>query len=613
MFFLASIIILILFWFIGKAVIQVFQFTKSKHPIFYGFLTYTSLFFVLTAIFVVINVSWLIYFSTMLLYTLALFGMSLYILIKNKFWLQINLKKAVVDNWPYVVTALCFFTLYLFSKGTEYIFASYGGTPVGIDNHVYLSRAAQGIGQAHIRMTEHDTMIKNNPSSLTTIIGFWEYFWAFGAEAFRLNLLTFVHSVLPAVIHFVVIAGIDELFYVFSNKKHQHLMKYAVLALLALLVFNNMQFEAIKFMVYPWFGNVLVSTLFLPTVFIFLYHALQNRKLIILLLLLPLYFIGFNPIAILFAACTYPVITFLLFWQQKPLQTSDKIWIALFCLGIIGFFCIAGLQGRLSYWRNFSDLLTDNLPANAFERQIFQGTLSIRDLFFFASFIGYIYRASRTKMSMVEKVGAGYLFFMIIISLVPYITYLPFNLFNFIYARYLHAILFLAIPYGVVGLLLLLSTLQWKTNFAILCSILLVMHARFDWFIPSFPEFFSSDMIFSAERVEPSALALANKLKEIPGEKAICFVPGSLHTYKEIEKTEVYIDYLNALMGMDANNYLVEFCYDQKEDVVYLDSANYVVIINSIGKESLLRDHDVTFIFEIKENDITLDVYAVND
>lgn len=615
MIYISAIILLVLFYITGECVVDKLSIPENarKHSLVFGFIFYMSFFFALTAVMLIINVSWGIYFTVMTLYSLGVIIYASVDYIKNKRYKNIDIKQWLMGSWPALLVIIAITVSYLFTVTSQFIIQSHA-LSVGIDNHVYMSKALQGVNQAKIFQNQHDTVFFGGEASIVNLVGFWEYFWAYGASVFGQNVLSFAHTTIPFIIYTVVVLGIDEVFFLLSKKADKKLrsaFKYGVLMLLPLLIIEGYARETIKFFFFPWFGNVTVTMLYLPIMIIFFYHAMRDERWILFLFFLPFVFTGFNPTSMIMTWFYYPI--FLFVWYNfKQYKSKHEKFILYSFIGLIVLFLFASLiQGRYShYWYKIPDIFVKGNEWNDTELAIFIDALQSRMPFVIVALLTYAYRIAKKKSGSMEQFLMGGMFALLVLSCFPYLRIIPFNLFNFSYTRLMNVITMSMYFYSCLSLIMLLKMLPSKVVWLMVLSISLLLSIgrpiiQLEWI-----DVFDTNALFNQERVNKSALGIANSLKEIDGIKNVCIYPDTL-AQDRIYETR-YTDLTMVMMGTDTDSYLTG-CFNDSMTGFIETNANYIISWDEDKQFDTYIKDNLEFVTAFDDESLSLKLYKIID
>lgn len=316
---LSTIIVLISFWYIIGNAIEVTLKKDLTHKTIMGFFFYFTCYGFISIPIAVLHVSWSLFFIIISLYNIILLGVALALLYQNR--AEIKISKVKIIEWiKKNIVVICliglYFLIYLMSDYSLFWHVNRGAI---WDHSYYASKANAAIGSSHILMINPKYGYVESPMAIlvnSTIT--WELFWSYISSITHLTINQVSKLVMPLIIYIVVFFTYDMVFQKMFKRRNQIFYQgYALLFLLYLIyttAYDGLQDDVSKFMYYPWYGNVLVTMLFIPLTVYLSYKALKNMKYLILLFLQVIFFNVFSAGGVMYAALLYPI--FIIYWKM---------------------------------------------------------------------------------------------------------------------------------------------------------------------------------------------------------------------------------------------------------------------------------------------------------
>lgn len=438
-------------FFVGKIVVLKFNLTKFKHPLIYGVITYFFLFFILSFPLVLFHVSWLV-FSTMqtLLHTILL-AIILYYLFTKKLILRVSkniIFEYIKNNWGLYTILFLFMFLYLISKNSLFFSIEDSRYNLAIiDNYVYIGKAANAIGSDAIFPLQTDILTGQvGPTNLLLLISYWELFWAYGSELFKIDLLAFVHTFVALLVYIITFFSIDEILYLLVAREKQRKLQIIMLSFILLYLFVQYDSDFAKFMFLPWYGNVISTMAMFPVFGIITYHFFEKEKMIIFYIFFPFVMAGFSPVSILYSAFLYLISGFYIMCKYRG-EFKKTLCLYSFFISMLFFsFSIFNAIQLLELTRTLDLFTTINLQSEynaVYGLLIFR--LPIISIGIFLFYLSYLKKESSHK----ENLFVISAILILILAISPKLSAFVFNIFSFPFRRFFETILIYFFVYSL--------------------------------------------------------------------------------------------------------------------------------------------------------------------
>lgn len=599
MVYIGILIIILFFNFFGIALVEHLQLKKMRNPLIYGFFIYISGFFILSGPMVFLHLSWNIYFNVMAVYTFLVLLYILWIWYSYKiFSRRINMKKVLKEKWPLYVVIIIVVFVYLASTASFFLNWSY--VPASVDDYIYLSYAAKSIGASEIY--RNSTVVLSEVMGSTSLVAYWELFWAYGSTVLHIPLLDFVHTSLAIVMLTLLPVSIDEVSHLANDWFiPQKIKKYFVFSVLVFYIFGNMQYEFAKYMFLPWFGNVFSTALYIPLLLVFFLQALKHKQMLPVFLSFPIIAIGFSPVSIITTIFLFPVALFF-FLRYKTYAIKYQKMLVISCtLLIIGFSALAIVTFSGSDLHKFLILYKETDSTMLAEKFLFSASFKGRVvLILFASAI-FLLKYYVVKMQKSEIILLCYVAIIMLLSILPIISNIPFNLFSFPYRRFIESITVFYIIYGLGSSIYFIKKRQFLVFLTIILLIPLTLNGLL---IKEWRPFFSPKLITNSTRVHPLTLELAYYFKNIPMIKQVCFLQDELKYGSFSYDGEIKIDFTTALFAVDPQVYLKPCNLTRGTDVTHIvvfakDSRRVEEEVNYKNRKTIENEKMKLYVYEI--------------
>lgn len=579
---LIAFIFLLLFHVFGKVIITLLNIEDARYPFVYGFIFYIGIFYIFTAPQVFLHVSWMFYFWSMVFVNCLLLFMACYAVIKNRIKLfsrDIIFSQKLFNFIPVIIVVSAFLVIWFFSTGTYFFRVEFA--PASSDNFVYLARAIKSIGT---------DAIFNFPTGVTTVggqrdvllyVSYWELLWGFFSEVLPITLLEFVHIVLPLILYPIIVCAIDEFLHKLFPDRVTKSRKYAIFVMLLLVIINGLQLEFVKFLFYPWYGNVFSTMLYIPYFTILASAVLKgNKKMYIPLLLFPFVATGFTAVTLVYTAFAYAVFAYV-YWRSHEKNSLQKLFFFSLILISIIFGSVAIIDSVTRDGFSIATIFKFSEHTALAEKEFFRISRGYYLFFIATAMIFLLNNSFRRKENYFEKALIGGSLFFIVLSSLPFFGNMIFNLFGFPYRRLLESLMFFIMMYS--GLCLVLMKNQKLKHVCIYCmAALAILVNTHGLFLEIWRPFFGKNPLENTSRVATVSLHLAEEIAKDNQKKGVCFIPNKTI---ETKNRDIYVDFSMALMGTDKNAFLSD-CMNDKD--INLEKTDYIVTGSSEEAEKLM-------------------------
>jgi len=583
---------------LGKVIVSFLQLENSKHAIVYGLFGYFSGFFILSGPFTFLHLHWHLYFFVMSLYHIALISLIIAAIYKKRIQVDISCNgflQYVKDNYLVLALIGCFTFMSFASNNTL------AGGATG-DDIVYLSWAAKNINNTIYPPSINLLDAKPGNGDLLTLLSFLQLFWAYMQQAFNVDLVVFVRTSMAIVTYIWFFCTIDEVIFVFTNKRQYARFKYVILVALLLYYVNGMQSEVYKFMYNPWFGNVFSLMMHLPLLLLFFKQSLTNKKALYFVVLLPLMSAGFSPVSILHTGLTlFPLALLWAKYKVYPVRHERKILYISF-VGSLVFLAVSAFPTA----RQFVHFILN--PAARYdillstEMFFFRTAFAERLMFIVPGIAIFFYRLARKEVSVLEKQLALFGLAILLIAIVPRVDQLLFVAFAFPFRRVLDSYMLAFVFYS--GAMLLLCVRRVKlpqlVGLVVFCSFLFHVGPGFYFQSSFFKNQFNLNNVLREKRFDPAITELAEFFESQASERTdVC-------TYEERELLGFdgvqRIDLVLAVAPVKNVYFNCELPANPHEHVYYI-SSDRERLYKHIGREHLV------LVKRIETDQYALEVY----
>jgi len=443
---------------LGKVVAAYLGLKKTKHTLVYGLFAYFAGFFILSGPFTFLQLHWNLYFIVMTCYNLAIACLLIYAYSKKIITVEFS-AQAILD---YVKSNGLVFAMIIFfillNLASNNILA---GGATG-DDIAYLSWASKHIG-GQIYPVKLDP-ISGSPDKLELVLllSFLELFWGYMSQAFSIDLVVFARTTMAIVTYVWFFYTVDEVIYVWTDKKQYERFKYTILAAGLMYYVDGMQSEVYKFMYNPWFGNVFSLMMYLPLLLLFFWHSLRNKKSAVLLGLLPFISAGFSPVSILHVGLTIIPITFL-WYKNKTYHLRNERKLIYISFGMALLFLAVSIIPDLFHLR--SALFVPggwHETVLHSEMAFFHRAFASRLLFMLPGIVIFFYRLGRKQVGTLEKWFVLFGLSLLLIGIIPAVDQAVFIVFSFPLRRVLESYMMAFVFYSVAMVLRCFSQVKWQ-------------------------------------------------------------------------------------------------------------------------------------------------------
>ncbi|TLG77451.1 DUF6077 domain-containing protein [Culicoidibacter larvae] len=475
---------------------------KVKHKTLYGFIILFVPLSILMSITAVLHLSWPLFsilFSLILFVAIVSAGYFIY---KLKLYKKINLGELwgyVKSNYFLWLLIILIIGLVIFDIGTVY-WDSISGS--NWDDYLYGAKALKAIGSSAI--------FSESPSvfgvglGLHELIPSWELFTSYFSSVFSVAPALFNRLIVPFFTVPIIMFSLSEFLYQLNERRESKYHSFWLIGL-ACLILTMYGFEFNKLLTSPWFGNVLVTVMYLPLIFSLFFQSIKNKKALWLWILLPIAFLSFSSVMLLYSAISYIVLIFI--WNMKK---QYEIKIAPVVLIVVSICCLVAIG--YSIWLMhvpFNEILSIN---SATEQLNFIDSIRSKTLFLVIALLLFVYRVAKNKASFNEKLFVGFMLaFICVCAYVPIFSNILFNLMNFPFRRFLESLLILLMAYsGFVVVDTLFSELKVKYLIPIMLLVLVIVQDQ-------------NEFPITTERYQMSTVKFPNLMSETVNDIAEMF------------------------------------------------------------------------------------------
>lgn len=468
---LGTIFTLLSFWYIIGNTLEVVMKKEVTHKLIMGFFLYFTLYACVSMPLALLHVHWNVFFWMITILNSILALCSFVILYQNRSEIVVSKQKVLAyikKNRLVLILIALYILIYFMSDYSLFWYINKGAI---WDQSYYAAKANSIIDSAHILLTHPKYGYVESPvASVVNSSVTWELFWSYLSVITSLSVNQVSKIVLAVVIYPIVFLTYDMLFKSLFNKKTLVSNGYTILFFLYFIyttVFDKLHDDVGKFIYLPWYGNVLVTMLFIPMSVYLFKRALQEKKYLIILFLQLIFFNVFSAGGIMYAGLIYPAL--IVYWKFKK-EYKLKFENILMILSIIG---LIGL--------NFIYILSQRTVPWIEQDRFLEYFTLFNPIFLFAS-IGIILLYWKQKLEQFELyVIIVLLVFLILVVLDPMSTFL-FNQYRFALHRFGLSV---TIFYTMIGFVGYISVLKEHKKVLILSVIpfILIMQKNYDFFL----------------------------------------------------------------------------------------------------------------------------------
>lgn len=342
------ILILAAYWYIIGFGVEIISKKTIPHKIVVGFFAYFTLYGIITIPLGVLHVPWVAFFWILTVFNLVLLGSAIVLIYRRKIYPKFSgtaIKQYIHNYWPVLLIMCAYMCIYLMSDFSIHTNIYRGAF---WDHSYYAAKANEAIGSFSIlAVNPKYGQLESFTAVFVNSTVTWELFWSYLSSLTGLTVNQISKLVLPIYIYTVIFMSIDMFFSEFQAKREKKFNRSYLIIFWCMIVYTTandlLQDEVSKFMYFPWFGNVLVTMLFIfSTVYLFK-RALTNKTYFILLLAQLVFYNIFSLGGLMYAAILYPLL--LIYWFKKKTYKFkyDKILLILGLLffGVINIFYIS--------------------------------------------------------------------------------------------------------------------------------------------------------------------------------------------------------------------------------------------------------------------------------
>lgn len=612
MIFLYLTIFLFIMHIIGKQFISIMHLKEYKHPILYGTILYVGIAYAIVLFLSVLHVSWNAFYMTISLYNILVLVSLVYLTVfskKHKIKIKIkmsNISGVLKNNWLVYAVIAVFFFLYLCSEN-GIVYRMTGESFAGVDDYVYTMLAMKNIGVDHILTSRGGSSFDVFSTS-----SIWN---GYLVELLHQDIFSVTRLFLAILSYILIFFGIDEVIFLFSKEKYRS-TKYAILAMFLMYLPLGYASEISKFMFYPWFGNVQVTMLAIPMLFVILHHMRYRFSMAYYLMIAWSYFFGNSLGAIVYL--TIITIIIMIAWYFTSDSKPNKIKLSRkFILFTVVSMCVLLLSVyAVVNVRRFG------IPVNQVGTDLgfltgqseLTYSLSILRNKSFGMMLGvgiFFYRVLKKESSKLENIIVGSFIAVFVISIAPFTAYISHNLLQFALRRFLESVSWIFIVYGFIQVYQ-----NIKKNYFIKIVLIntvgcMVLSQIYPLYLNAQAKAFSINNIQYSRKVSPVAEEVRNYFESLGKETLVCN-PAGLDKNDKSKVNETveaeYIDYDIAVSS--THNAFIVKCNVENPKVEYL-------IVPAHSKSDFEKKANVTdsqIVKEIKgqDRDMSVIIYKVN-
>jgi hypothetical protein len=596
--YVVALLIVCLGVLLGKVIISCLNLEKSKHPLVYGLFAYFSGFFVLSGPFTFLHLHWNLYFFVQSCYHLALIGLIIFAFYRKKITLELSLHaltQYVRDNYLIIILAL-FFTFMSFASNNTLVGGATG------DDIVYLSWAANNIGNTIYPPGIDLIDGKAASGDLLGLLSFLQLYWAYIQQALGVDLVVFVRTSMSIVTYIWFFCTIDEVIFVFTDKRQYARFKYTMLVAGLFYYAEGLQSEIYKFMYNPWFGNTFSLMLHVPFALLFFWHSLRNKKALYLVGLLPFVSAGFSPVSILYTGLTFfPLALLWTKYKTYTIRHERKIlYMSLLCSLL--FLAVSMFPNARRFAQFILNRDTRAGIIQLSEMWLFRTALNQRLLYIIPGLTIFFYRLGRKEVRRIEQAFVLFPLAIIMLSCVPQLDKLLFVAFSFPLRRMLDTYMTAFVFYSGAMILASFRHVKWPYFLLafVLCSFAIQVGPGFYFAGPLFKTQFNLNNVLREKRLDPALAELEEFLMVNATEKTnVC-------TFETREWPSITgderIDIIIAIAPVTNAYFNCELPQDPHQRIYYVTS-------NISALEQKITDGDLRLAKHIDTGDFTFDVY----
>lgn len=416
------------------------RFIEIKHKTVLGFFVFFLGYFLVATPISLFELSWSLFFISILLLHLVLFCLGLFYFLKNRRYQQINKQKLLtyVKKYCFVIITIIILIVFYLASDRSLLGVAEKERFWIMDNAFYSAKAIKAIGSHHIGMMnpENGEMMTTATKLMISVVT-WEYLWSFVAVVTGLSVVVVSKICFGILLLVIVVLVLSEVFqYIFIGKKYSWGVFCVPLLLFALYTTldGHFQSEIAKYFYVPFYGNTITTMVGVPVVVYCYYKAIENAKFLIGLILLPCVFIVFSAGVFIILLVLYPLLIMMwLFLKKYPFKFAKTIAVtSIFGLLIANYIYIK-LQQEVTAveWVNWMVFVQYTIPL------------------VIISILGFLIQQFQHKLKKQEQL-------LLLVLLVLYFVNLPeqtslwiFLNYKFSMRRFLVSIVFFLLMYGV--------------------------------------------------------------------------------------------------------------------------------------------------------------------
>lgn len=611
------IIFLPFLWLLGQLLAKRLNLSWHHHLLL-GFIAYFAVFNIMSIPFTLLGLSWKAYYYSQLLFHGVSLGAVVYLYFYyyqyHREWSIVAFKNKVYKYWPVYIVFLIYVGFSWFNTSTIFWTNHTGAV---WDDYFYSAKALKSIDVNHL-FQQHFVYL-NQVVPLQEKLVVWELFWSFMSKVFHIHTMTLAHKYIPVLVHMIFIMSFDE---VLRLIKHDKQNKYYIFGLLIFVIFGYIQSELVKTLYMTWYGNVVVATSFLPLLLVILVNSLNDKRYLVMMMLLPITFIGFSNGIIVFLGITY-ILSGLIWlnYKQYKIKYAIASYSLLLSIIVVVLFVFSYMITR--QFTMFSSIA--EMPAIETEKDIFTNFFNVRLPILFISVSYFIIQISKNKLSRNEMIIIGLPLFIMFLGLIPVVNNIMYNTLNFSFRRLLESVSLFVMIYAWIALLnQTYKQIKWQ-YFAILVVIIVYFYAKTTRiYILEEQRIFSPSAILQPYKVHPLTEQLAIKFQKISKDKPITvafrseFSDKGQHfnrifaTKGADEERFLHYNFGDALVGINKNIYLYKF--NEKElslEQLRKDKVNYFVTNNHFLKTIICKYYNGQVVDTLEDATLNHPIYII--
>lgn len=523
-----------------------------RHKVVVGFFVYFTLYAIISIPLGLLHVSWNLFFLILNLFHVLLIGGSIYTIVQSKNFPKWSFGKvkAYMKEYRWVIVILVLYLLLYFAIDFSlYWYVNRGAT---WDQSYYAAKANSAIGSPAILLANPKYGYDESPFTIlvnSTIT--WELFWSYLSVLTKLSVNQVSKIILAPFTYIVVFFTFDTVFLDLKKEKDGFYSRgYLVIFGLFILYttgYDGLQDEVSKLLFLPWYGNVMISTLFVITTVYLSYLALRNPKYLGLLVLQLFFYTIFSAGGLMYAGLMYPF--FIIYWYKNKryaFKFSKLLVISscliFFLLNIVYIISQKNVRWiELNRWTSFYQ--------------------TIIPIFLFSGF-GIFLLYAQKKLTRYEKFFLGlFLGYLALFILEPFVIFL-FEWYRFALHRFAVSVMIVFLMYGMIGYITVFKKYK-KVMIVGMIPFLLIAQKNYDFFLIKNKDAINLRNVVNLERESSEVIQTADffnqKVSEYKKPVYYCVYGSDAYNYHEKRfKTiyyEKYIDIGSMLITETKNVY----------------------------------------------------------